>query len=171
MTFRQIFAYFTQYIWFTWQLITANVWWCLARDMPEHLRRKVNIFFCFLNRSTIGWFKKQIIMLLFQSCGVEPKITFVTEAGIRICNIDCPKCDMVLRISYSSNENTGKLSYIISNFKSHFFPKHGDDILTASSDHDSIISDISLPTPATPSILSQRSRKHSVQRSCLFWER
>lgn len=108
-------------------------------------------------------------MLLFQSCGVEAKITFVTEAGIRICNIDCPKCDMVLRMSYSSNENTGKLSYTISNFKSHFFSKHGDDISTASSDHDSIISDISFPdttiTPATPSILSQRSRKHSVQRS------
>lgn len=45
----------------------------------------------------------------------------------------------------------------------------GDDISTASSDHDSIISDIYFPdttiTPATPSILSQRSRKHSVQRS------
>lgn len=77
-------------------------------------------------------------------------------------------------MSHSENENTGKLSYSISNFKSHYYSTHGDDISTASSDLDSINSDISLPdtpiTPATPSRSGerpfQRSVQRSVQRSC-----
>lgn len=72
-------------------------------------------------------------------------------------------------MSFSTNETTGKLSYSISNFKSHYFSMHGDDILTDGSDHDSVISDISLPdTPVssiTPSISGQRSRQRLLQRS------
>lgn len=105
-------------------------------------------------------------MTLFQICGIEPQISFITESGSRICKIYCPKCDTVLKMSHSTNETNGKLSYSISNFKSHFLSIHGDDISTASSD--SIISNISLAdTPVTHDTPSGQQPRHLLNcHSC-----